>query len=120
MSIGFFLIAGAMLLSALGLILRPLLRSQGGDAANRRRLDALDRALADRVVDAEEFARKRKALLADGAGTVSQRAPLLPAILIAALIPVGAVAVYLSIGSPQRQDHRSSSPRRGRSGPGRR
>jgi cytochrome c-type biogenesis protein CcmH len=100
----FLLLCGAMLACAMVLILRPLLR--GGAAGNdhQRKLDALDRALADGVLDEAEFGRKRKALLGEQAQSAAPRAALLPVLAMALLLPLGSVLVYLAVGTPQALD----------------
>jgi cytochrome c-type biogenesis protein CcmH len=100
----FLIGAGLMLALALFLVLRPLLRGGGAANAQQRRLDALDRALAEGVLDEAEFGRKRKALLAEAAGATPQRAPLLPALALAVFLPLGASLVYVAIGTPEAMD----------------
>ncbi len=100
----FLILAGVMLAIAMFLVLRPLLR--GGAAGNdhRRKLDALDRALAEGVLDEAEFGRKRKALLGEQAASTAPRASLLPVLGMALLMPLGSVLVYLAVGTPQGLD----------------
>lgn len=101
----FLLLAAAMLAGALALVLRPLLRRDAGDTDIARRLEALDRALADGVLDEAEFGHKRKALLAEqSAAPAASRPALLPVLAMALLLPLGSVLVYLTIGTPQALD----------------
>jgi len=100
----FFVIAGMMLAAALALVLRPLLRGAGSGSTAQRRFDALDRALADGVVDEAEFGRKRKAMLAEAGTAPASRAPLLSVLGLSLLLPLGAVLVYLTVGTPEALD----------------
>jgi cytochrome c-type biogenesis protein CcmH len=100
----FLLIAAAMLAGALALVLRPLLRREPGANDVARRLDALDRALADGVLDEAEFGRKRKALLAEQGSAAPSKPALLPVLSLALLLPLGSVLVYLTVGTPQALD----------------
>jgi cytochrome c-type biogenesis protein CcmH len=100
----FLFLAGVMLATAMFLVLRPLLRGGGVGNDHRRKLDALDRALADGVLDEAEFGRKRKALLAEQAGAPAPRASLLPVLGLSLLLPLGAILVYLTVGTPQGLD----------------
>lgn len=101
----FLLLAAAMLAGALALVLRPLLRRDAGDTDIARRLEALDRALAEGVLDEAEFGHKRKALLAEqSAAPAASRPALLPVLAMALLLPLGSVLVYLTIGTPQALD----------------
>lgn len=101
----FLLLAAAMLAGALALVLRPLLRRDAGASDIARRLEALDRALADGVLDEAEFGHKRKALLAEqSAAPAASRPALLPVLGLALLLPLGSVLVYLTIGTPQALD----------------
>jgi cytochrome c-type biogenesis protein CcmH len=100
----FLLGAGAMLALALALVLRPLLRGGGAAGARQRRLDALDRALAEGVLDEAEFGRKRKELLAEAGAAAPTRAPLVPAMLMALLLPLGSSLIYFGVGTPEAMD----------------
>ncbi len=100
----FFVIAGVMLAAALALVLRPLLRGAGSGHAAQRKLDALDRALSDGVIDEAEFGRKRKAMLAEAASAPPARAPLAPVLGLSLLLPLGAVLVYGAVGTPEALD----------------
>jgi cytochrome c-type biogenesis protein CcmH len=100
----FLLLAATMLAGALALVLRPLLRRDPGEGDAARRLEALDRALAEGVLDEAEFGRKRKALLAEQAAAPVARPALLPVLAMALLLPLGSVLVYLTIGTPQALD----------------
>lgn len=105
MTTTFLIIAGAMLAGALALVLRPLLRRDPGANDVARRLEALDRALSDGVLDEAEFGRKRKAILAgQGAAAPASKPALLPVLGLALLLPLGSVLVYLTVGTPQALD----------------
>lgn len=104
MTTTFLLIAGAMLAGALALVLRPLLRRDPRASDVARRLDALDRALADGVLDEAEFGRKRKALLTEQGTAAPTKPALLPVLALALLLPLGSVLVYLTVGTPQALD----------------
>ncbi len=100
----FLLLAAAMLAAAMVLVLRPLLRRDPGADDAARRLAALDRALAEGVLDETEYGRKRKALLVAPEAARQARTFPLPALGIALLLPLGTVLVYLTVGSPQALD----------------
>jgi cytochrome c-type biogenesis protein CcmH len=103
MTLAFAAVAALMLLIALALVLRPVLTTPSDPRAAQRR--ALDRALADGVIDATEHAAKRAALDATPAPD-DRRAPR-PwglAAALAVLLGGGAVAVYLTQGTPAALD----------------
>lgn len=103
MTLAFAAVAALMLLIALALVLRPVLKAPSDPHAAQRR--ALDRALADGVIDATEHAAKRAALDATPAAA-DRRAPR-PwglAAALAVLLGGGAVAIYLSQGTPAALD----------------
>lgn len=104
MSLSFFLIAGVMLAGALALVVFPLLRGGTSASEHKRRLDALDRALSEGVLDEAEFGRKRKALLLEPAPAAAPRAPLAAVLGLALMLPLGAILVYLTIGTPAALD----------------
>lgn len=105
----FLLYAGAMLVLALVLVLRPLLRGAGPDRARQQKLDALDQALAAGVLDEAEFARKRKALLSEGAQP-GPRAALWPAVAVALVLGLGTTLVYRTVGTPAALDPEAMKP----------
>tara|TARA_R110000787_G_scaffold16622_25_gene50871 strand:+ start:120247 stop:121353 length:1107 start_codon:yes stop_codon:yes gene_type:complete len=112
-----WLYAALMTLAVIAIILWPLLRPtrRSMDRADydlaiyRDQLDEVERDLARGVIDAEqaEAARteiKRRILAADAErnaiSTTARRPALAGAILIALILPIGAVAVYLPLGNP--------------------
>lgn len=124
----FWFLASAMILVALLLVVPPLMRTREGSGESpadanvtlyRDRLAQLDRSLNDREIDQDRYAALRedleRGLLADVGGSPAKphAAPRAPsptvAIAVAVLIPVGSLAFYLSLGSPQGVE--SQSPR---------
>ena len=116
----FWSLASLMILAALLLLVPPLMRAREGSGdspanANvslyRDRLAELDRSLNEREIDPERYAALRedleRGLLADVGGSAAEshlvaRTPSpRVAIAIAVLVPVGSLAFYLSLGTPQ-------------------
>lgn len=107
----FVLLALAMLAIALAFPLLPLLRNRqpaapaGGQ--DPRRLKALADALAAGVIDADEYAAKLAALpaptAADGAAAPRRQAVVV-ALVVAMLLPAGAVILYRINGDPRALD----------------
>ncbi|MBO9664000.1 c-type cytochrome biogenesis protein CcmI [Dokdonella sp.] len=105
----FFLLAALMIGAALAFVVVPLLRharSAPARDATARRLRALDDALAEGVVDADEYAAKRAEL-----GAAAKATPVPPsrlafgALLLAALLlPATAILLYRLVGAPQALD----------------
>jgi len=98
----FSILAGAMLLAALGFVLLPLLRGRGVDAAIRHKRDALEQARRSGVLSDDEVQRKLAALSSDHPPAPAQSRAL-PAAL-ALLIPLAAIALYRQIGEPRALD----------------
>ena len=96
MTLAFWTIAATMVLVALALVLRPLVR--GGGAADAR-LAALERARRDGVLSEAEYASKRAALAGE-AGTAHAPVPRALASVLALVIAIGAVALYRVVGQP--------------------
>lgn len=103
----FLLLAALMIGAALAFIALPLLRharSAPVQGASQRRLRALDAALAEGVIDADEHAAKRSALLTDAATPAPSRpsrAAFVSLLLSAALLPALSIAIYRWIGTPE-------------------
>ena len=116
----FWILASLMILAALLLVVPPLMRARGDSeespaAANvalyRDRLAELDRSLNEREVGPDRYAALRedleRGLLADVGGSPTEphaaARPPSPwvAIAVAVLVPVGSLALYLSLGTPQ-------------------
>lgn len=100
----FWLCAATMLVVALVIVLRPLLRRDSADAAQSRRLAALDAAREAGVLDQAEYSAKRRVLEASGAEKPAPAAPLALVLLIALAVPLATVLVYRAKGSPQSLD----------------
>lgn len=96
MSIAFVALAIALVGLALAFLLLPLLRD-GGDA----RLAALQRARAGGVLDEAEYQAKRAALLAEGEAAAAAPRARLPALVLAILVPLAALALYAWVGEPR-------------------
>jgi cytochrome c-type biogenesis protein CcmH len=105
----FLPLAALMIGAALAFVVVPLLRHARSAPAHdtaARRLRALDQALAEGVVDADEYAAKRAAIGA------AQNAPPVPpsrlafGVLLAAalLLPASAIVLYRLVGAPQALD----------------
>ena len=116
----FWFLASIMILVALLLVVPPLIRARedsGEPTANanvalyRDRLAELDRSLSEREIDPDRYAALRedleRGLLADVEGSPAEPRvvahPPSPwvAIAVAVLVPVGSLAFYLSLGTPQ-------------------
>ncbi len=117
-----WLILGLMTLAALGLVLIPLLRREGGTAARgayelaiyRDQLNEIERDLDRGLLSPEEAAAatveiERHVLAAaksDGGPTVAEAGPptrrpaAVAAVLLALLVPAAAGSIYLYLGSP--------------------
>lgn len=106
MTLRFFLLAALMTVAALALVVVPLLRRRGTTAGpDARALRALDQAHAAGVISAEEYAAKRAALpaVATAAGTPNRPA-LVTVLLVAVLLPLSAIVLYRTIGTPEALD----------------
>ncbi len=105
----FLPLAALMIGAALAFVVVPLLRHARSAPAHdtvARRLRALDQALAEGVVDADEYAAKRAAL-----GAAENARPAAPSrlafgVLLAAalLLPASAILLYRLVGAPQALD----------------
>lgn len=103
MSAAFVALAAAMLISALVLVLRPLLATAVDPRTAQRR--ALDQALAAGVIDASEHATKAAAIdSASAAPTASAPRPWLLAGSIAVVLSGSTLALYLTQGTPAALD----------------
>jgi cytochrome c-type biogenesis protein CcmH len=112
----FLVLAALMIAAALAFVLVPLLRHARNTAPvdDTRRLRALDEALASGVIDADEYAAKRKAL----ANKAEQPAPAAPrtratfvALLAVALVlPASALLLYRLVGAPEALDPANLAP----------
>lgn len=106
MTLRFFLLAALMTVAALALVVVPLLRRRGTTAGpDMRSLRALDQAHAAGVISAEEYAAKRAALpeVATAAGTPNRPA-FVTVLLVALLLPLSAIVLYRTIGTPEALD----------------
>lgn len=104
MTYQFWLFAALMLVVALAIVLRPLLRRDSADAAQSRRLAALDAAREAGVLDQAEYSAKRRVLEASGTAKSTPAAPLALVLAIALAVPLASVLVYRAKGSPQSLD----------------
>lgn len=106
MTLRFFLLAALMTVAALALIVVPLLRRRGATTGpDLRALRALDQAHAAGVISAEEYAAKRAALpeVTTAAGA-SNRPAFVTVLLVALLLPLSAIVLYRTIGTPEALD----------------
>jgi cytochrome c-type biogenesis protein CcmH len=108
-----------MLIAALALLLRPLLR--GGSlksdpaAAARRRMKVLQEALDTGVLSKKEFAAKKAELGGQLLGELDGAAPrsrsaFFAAVAVALLLPAGAIMLYRLVGEPRALDPASIPP----------
>lgn len=97
----FWTCAALMLVAALIIVLRPLLRQADPDDESRRKLAALDAAHAAGVIEAAEYASKRAALSATTPSAPPSRARTLPALALAGVLPCLAFVVYFATGAPE-------------------
>lgn len=106
MTLRFFLLAALMTVAALALVVVPLLRRRGATAGpDMRALRALDQAQAAGVISAEEYAAKRAALpeVTTAAGAPNRPA-FVTVLLVALLLPLSAIVLYRTIGTPEALD----------------
>jgi cytochrome c-type biogenesis protein CcmH len=100
--------AALMVAAALAFILVPLLRSRAasGEDATARRLRALDDALANGIIDANEYAAKRAALPSPSATSAAppSRTAFIATVLVAVLLPASALFLYRLVGTPAALD----------------
>lgn len=115
---GFWAVAGGTVVAVLALMLRALTKAPEGDAAHpdlgiyRSQLAEVDRDLARGVISPEDAARlrvevSRRLLDADKAsrGVVAGRSlPLVPVVVVVALVMAGGVSLYLRLGAPSYPD----------------
>jgi cytochrome c-type biogenesis protein CcmH len=97
----FWTCAALMLVAALIIVLRPLLRQANPDDELRRKLAALDAAHAAGVIEASEYASKRAALSGTTPSASPSRSRALPAIALAGVLPCLAFVVYFATGTPE-------------------
>jgi cytochrome c-type biogenesis protein CcmH len=107
----FLVLAALMIAAALAFVLVPLLRHARSPASvdETRRLRALDEALASGVVDADEHAKKRDALVQrasaqDAAAVPRPRAAFAAVLAVALVLPASALLLYRLIGTPEALD----------------
>ncbi len=104
----FLLLAALMLGAALAFVVVPLLRHARSAPAHdplARRQRALDAALAEGVIDAEEHAAKRAALDAASVPVPRpSRLAFVALLLAAALLPAAAIVLYRLVGAPEALD----------------
>jgi cytochrome c-type biogenesis protein CcmH len=119
--IWFWIIAGLLVLAALAVLLRPLLQGAGnadhGEAVPtmfRRQLAAIDADIADGRLTVEEAAALRseiarrmlaatdqaQALVPNAGGASETSSGIAAAVVIAALLPTAALAIYATVGTP--------------------
>lgn len=98
----FWILATVMLLIALAFVLLPMLRGPRRDSAR----EALLQAHRAGVIDADEYRTKRDAL---PAAPTPVPAPRVAIVLVALLLPLGAVLAYRTIGEPRALDPAASS-----------
>jgi cytochrome c-type biogenesis protein CcmH len=96
----FWIIAALMTTAALLVVLRPLM---GGGESGDPRIAALDAAHRARVVDADEYARKRAALVPAAQAPDAQPARALT-LGLALLIPLAAFGLYRQVGDLRALD----------------
>jgi cytochrome c-type biogenesis protein CcmH len=112
----FLVLAALMIAAALAFVLVPLLRHARSPASvdETRRLRALDEALASGVVDADEYATKRAALMqrasAQDAALPRPRAAIAAVLAVALVLPASALLLYRLIGTPEALDPASLAP----------
>ncbi|HET9484290.1 MAG TPA: tetratricopeptide repeat protein [Xanthomonadales bacterium] len=99
MTVAFWLLCALMTLAAVALVLRPLLR---GGAPRDPRLDALDRARREGVLDEAEYEAKR-ATLGDAPVAMPAVPRALPLLLVALLV-ASAFGLYRLVGEPRALD----------------
>lgn len=107
----FVVLVCAMLALALAFPLAPLLRQRRMSATARdadpRKLKALNDALSAGVIDDSEYRAKLATLApaaAVSAGSGSARGTLLVSVLVALLVPAGAIVLYSLNGDPRALD----------------
>jgi cytochrome c-type biogenesis protein CcmH len=107
----FVILVGAMLVVALAFPLVPLLRHRqalsGASDADARKLKALNDALSAGVIDDCEHKAKLATLAPAAAvapGPGSTRGSLLASLLVALLVPAGAIVLYSLNGDPRALD----------------
>ncbi|MGB0133723.1 c-type cytochrome biogenesis protein CcmI [Dokdonella sp.] len=103
----FVILAAAMLVVALAFSLLPMLRQRAPSASandsGSKRLKALKDAHAAGVINDEEFKSKLAGLAASDTSAAlakSRRPALLASLLVALLLPAGAIVLYQAIGAP--------------------
>jgi cytochrome c-type biogenesis protein CcmH len=118
---GFWILAGLLLLAACAWLARALLRGRARTEIARRRLNIevyreqmrdLDRELASGALGAEAHAKARSELearlLEDTAAADLPEAPVRPAraatAVVMAFVALGAVTVYVTVGTPEALD----------------
>lgn len=103
---GFLLLAALMIGAALAFVVVPLLRRSGASDSTARRARALDDALAAGIIDADEYARKRAALITAAPAPVPprSRAAFVALLATALLLPGSALLLYRLVGTPQALD----------------
>ena len=111
MTTAFVFSAALMLIVALAFVLPPLLRASSGSATGdvRRKLRALEQARVDGVLSDAEYAAKRvafgEALVASvESKSAPARSQLMVALVLALLLPAGAIVMYRLVGAPQALD----------------
>ena len=107
----FVILVGAMLVVALAFPLVPLLRHRqalpGASDADARKLKALNDALSAGVIDDTEYQAKLATLAPAAAvspGSGGARGSLLVSLLVALLVPAGAIVLYSLNGDPRALD----------------
>ena len=115
----FVAVAALMLIGALALVLRPLLRAgrlaADPDATMRRRMNALKEAHAAGVLSDREYKAKRAELereqpAAAEARPVRSRTAFAAALATAFLLPIAAIVMYRTVGDPRALDPSSIPP----------
>lgn len=98
----FVVCVALMTLAALAFILLPLLRARSADP-RAQRMRALDAARDAGIIDAAEHARQAALPPDDRIETSARRTPgtVAAALLLALLVPTGALALYRLVGTPQ-------------------
>lgn len=107
----FVVLAAAMLGLALAFPLLPLLRNRGhaasANGADPKRLKALDDARSAGVIDEDEYKAKLATLTLSptaSANSRSRRPALLASLIVAMLVPLGAIMLYQIKGEPAALD----------------
>lgn len=102
---GFVIYAGVMVLIALAFIVRPLLRANRHVDPDAARTRALEQALANGVISAEEYASKKASFQIASSVTLQRsRSGYVALLLTVLLLPALAIFAYSRVGTPHALD----------------